>query len=219
MKLLSVPLARVVWSMNIDEINPRGKNVHLDLVPRLVDLFSFETYPRQGEDFSKEGMKFTGGTFKNASGDSLMVGFTVWTDGISVDTFSSTMACEEFMETVKELLPTLGYECDPGMVKRKAYNSQLYVSMSKQLTMLDPRLNEFANRITSLVGNATGNQANFGLSAIEFWPDQTQNYKPANFSLQKRTGDPLSGNRYWSQAPLPTDKHLQILEEFEAIIL
>jgi hypothetical protein len=82
------------------------------------------------------------------------------------------------------------------------------------MSLLNPKLDDFAARIASSLG---GNPA-FGFASIEFWPDQTQSYKPSTFSFQRRAGDPFGDNRYWSQAPLPTDEHLKLLNDFEAIL-
>jgi hypothetical protein len=56
------------------------------------------------------------------------------------------------------------------------------------------------------------------MAAIELWPDQAQALKPANFSFQRKIGEPSSSDRYWSQAAVPTDRHLELLEELEAIL-
>jgi hypothetical protein len=99
------------------------------------------------------------------------------------------------------------------MVRRKTYLSQVNVKCSRPLRVLNPRLADFASRVSSAVGGTV-----FDVSAIELWPDQTLAFKPANFSFQRKIGDPHDSNRYWSQAALPTDKHLELLEEFEALL-
>jgi hypothetical protein len=74
-------------------------------------------------------------------------------------------------------------------------------------------LAEFANRLSSAVGGTV-----FDMAAIELWPDQAHALKPANFSFQRKIGEPSNSDRYWSQAALPTDRHLELLEELEAIL-
>jgi hypothetical protein len=81
------------------------------------------------------------------------------------------------------------------------------------LSALNPRLAEFASRVSSAVGGTV-----FDVAAIELWPDQAQALKPANFSFQRKIGEPSNSDRYWSQAALPTDRHLELLEELEALL-
>jgi len=38
------------------------------------------------------------------------------------------------------------------------------------------------------------------------------------FSIQRRDNTPFSENKYFSDAPLPTDVHLRLLEEFKTAI-
>jgi hypothetical protein len=213
MKLLSVQLARTIWAFDVSEINPRGKNIFSDLVPTLIETYDFKKSPQEGGDFS-QGMVFTLGTFTNRNHDRVQVGLTIWSDGIAADTYSSTRDSDEFLDGALKILPELGYAFDPAMIRRKTYNSQIFVRCQKNLSALNPRLDAFARKISIAVGQETL----FGCAAVEFWPDPAQAFKPVNFSFQKRQGDALASDRYWSQAGLPTDKHLELLEELESIL-
>lgn len=98
-------------------------------------------------------------------------------------------------------------------MRRKIYVSQLNVKCKGDLNSLNPALAEFANQLS-----AASNGTSFGVAAVEFWPDQTKAIKPVNFSFQRKIGEPLDSDRYWSQAPLSTDKHIELLERLEALI-
>src|ERR1700683_4444745 len=209
MKLLSIQLARSLWFVDLAELNPRGKNVFVDFIPMLIEEFEFKQFPKEGEDF-KDGMKFTSGTFTNSLGDDLQVGLTIFSDGFAADAYTSTKACDEFLEQAISLLSQMGYFFERSMVQRKSYLSQVVVRCTGKLASLNPKLEAFAKQITESVGGAA-----FDFAGLEFWPDQTQVYKPANFSFQRKTGDPSSSDRFWSQAPLPTDRHLELLGELE----
>ena len=142
-----------------------------------------------------------------------MLNLTIFKDFIAADTWSSTKDSEEFLESVLGGLSKLGFAYESEIVRRKAYVSQVHVKCSRPLSALNPRLAEFANRLSSAVGGTV-----FDMAAIELWPDQAQALKPANFSFQRKIGEPPSSDRYWSQAALPTDRHLELLEELEAIL-
>lgn len=213
MKLLSVPLARTVWTFDVAEINPRGKNIFSDLIPELIARYDFKNAPEEGGDFSK-GMAFTLGTFANRNHDHVQVGLTIWSDGIAADAYSSTDDSDEFLEAAIKVLPELGYYFDPAMVRYKAHNSQVIVKCQNNLSALNPRLEGFIKRLSASVDP----QLVFECSAIEFWPDQTRTPRPANFSFQRKNGTAFADNRYWSQAGMPTQKHLELLEELEAML-
>ena len=212
MKLLSVGLARALWFMDTNELNPGGKDIFTHLFPSLVEDYKFKTYPKQGDDLS-EGMKFTLGEWVREDGTVLVLNLTIFKDGIAADTWSSTRDSEEFLKTALEGLSQLGFAYDPEIVRRKAYVSQVNIKCSRPLSALNPGLAEFASRLSSAVGGTE-----FDMAAIELWPDQAPALKPANFSFQRKIGEPSNSDRYWSQAALPTDRHLELLEELEALL-
>jgi hypothetical protein len=212
MKLLSVGLAKAFWYMDVNELNPNGLDLFTHLFPSFVEDYKFKGYPVAGQDF-KDGMKFTSGEFVKEDDTVIGLNVTVYTNGVTADTFSSTKDSEDFLREALDGLPQLGFAFDEEMIQRRAYNSQLTVKFSGRLEHLNPRLLEFANILSAASGGIT-----FNASAIEFWSDQTILNKPVNFSFQRKSGDPSNGDRYWSQAGVPTDVHLKLLEELEAIL-
>jgi len=210
MKVLSVGLARALWVLDISEINPAGKDIFSHLVPALVEDYKFKSYPKQGEDFSK-GIRFVNGEYVKDDGTVLMVNATIFSDGLAAETYSSTKDSEDFLLEVLSDLPDLGFIWDLNMVRRKIYVSQLNVRCNGSLNSLNPALGEFAGQISA------ANGTEFGFAAIEFWPNQALAIKPVSFSFQRKAGEPLDSDRYWSQAPLPTEKHIQLLERLEAL--
>jgi len=210
--LLSVGLARAFWFMDVNELNPNGRDLFTHLFPSFVDDYKFKGYPVAGQDF-KDGMKFTGGEFEKEDGTVIGFNVTIYTNGISADTFSSTNDSDAFLKEALDELPQLGFAFDEDMIQRKEYNSQITVKFSGSLEHLNPGLLEFANMLSSASGGIK-----FDTCAFELWPDQTILNKPVNFSFQRKSGDPSSSDRYWSQACVPTDVHLKLLEKLEAIL-
>jgi hypothetical protein len=180
----------------VGETNPRGRNIFTDFVPALISEFHFKTVPQEGGDF-KDGMKFSLGTFITSAGDAIQVAFTLYSDGMAADTYSCTDASEEFLNEIARLFVELGYVFDPSMIRRKIYLSQLFITSDKSLTGLNVKLAGFAGRISDTASLGIP----YATAGIEFWPDQSKVFKPANFALQKRAGDGPEDDRYWSQAP------------------
>jgi hypothetical protein len=211
MKVLSVGLARVFLVFDISEINPTGKDIYVHLLPALLDDYKFKTSPKPGEDLS-QGMKLTGGEFVKEDGTVLNVNVTIYSDGIAADTFSSTKDSEEFLATALSELPDAGFVWEPSMIRRKMYLSQLNVKCSASLDFLNPELSVIAKKLSEMCG------AVFGVAAFELWPDQTQKINPANFSFQRKVGEPLDTDRFWSQAALPTEQHVELLTSLEVAL-
>jgi hypothetical protein len=213
MKLLSVQLARSTWLVDVREFNPRGLSPFASLVPALVQEYRFAEYPREADD-PQRGMRFARGQYVTKAGETLAVDLSVFSDGVVADTTATTEDSDQFLDDITSLLPRLGYSFDVSSVRRRVYLSQLFVQSPLRLALVDPRLASFGKKLTEAVGH----ESRFEFSAFELWPDQTRVFKPAKFSFQRQLGDPPSGDRYWSQAALSTDKHLGLLGELEAAL-
>src|SRR5258708_4580765 len=108
MKLMSVVLARALWFLDVNELNPGGKDAYIHLFPALLEDYKFKTVPKPGDDF-KDGMKFMHGEYVNEDGDVLVINVTIYHDGIAADTYSSTKDSEKFLEEALGALPERGF--------------------------------------------------------------------------------------------------------------
>jgi hypothetical protein len=215
MELLSVAHAKCFWVVDVNELNPRGKNLFTEIVPAIVEEHNFQVAPQEGGDFS-QGMRFNRGRFRPAGGDIVDLDLIIWSDGVSAETRSFTKDADEFIEEILRMLPEFGLTYRPDMIRRKVYNSQLNVRCSRRLTMLNAALTQFGDKLSHYLGG----EPPFEIAALELWPDPTHPARPApNFSFQRKVGEPPSTDRYWSQAPLPTDIHLQLLDDMESLLL
>ena len=101
-----------------------------------------------------------------------------------------------------------------SIIRRRAYLSQLFVSTDKSLEMINSKLKLISEYLSNTVEQG---ENVFQLGGISFWPDQINKVSPAPFTFERTVGVPFSENRYYSAAPLPTDKHLELLDKLESI--
>lgn len=217
MKLLSVNLARSIWLGPISDFNPRGASLDGILFPFLVNTYKFRKFPPLTEisDLSK-GAKFENGEF-NIGGDCpIIVNLTFYNDGVIADTGSSTIHSDAFLEDMynrfSELFKIPPYQ---SIIRKVVYVSQLFVSTDKSLEVINPKLKLISEYLSDTVEQ--GGRV-FQLGGISFWPDQVDKVNPVSFSFERTLNVPFSENRYYSTAPLPTDKHLELLDKLESIL-
>jgi hypothetical protein len=218
MKLLSVNLARSLWFCNIAELNPKGLNLYPIIIPLLVDSYKFKKYPSEKEVLDESaGVKFEYGEFISNDGNAIIINMTIFTDGIIAETRSSTKDSDAFLaEILTRLSEDINLPHYKQVIRRIGYASQLYVSTNKSLEFINPRLKEIAKFLSN---NVLGfGEVTFGVGGISFWPDQTNVVKPLNFNFERVLNVPFSENNYFSAAPLPTDKHLELLNKLEKIL-
>ncbi len=214
MKLQSINLARSIWLFPVMFLNPKGKNIY-PIIPWLVDLYRFKTIPSQTEipDFTK-GVKFGEGEFINSAGDSIIFNFEAYNDGLIVDSRSSTIDNDvflnEMLNNLSEIFELPNYK---GILRKKAYISQVYVSTEKHLEILNPKLKELSGYLTSNIENHS-----YEVGGISFWADQTLAINLPPFTFERVANIPFSEKRYYSSCGLQTDNHLELLNKLEDIL-
>jgi len=222
MQLISVVMARVLWFVDLRDINPRGRALRYTLLPALAARYRFAKYPYDTPENhptpEAPGFRFQEGEFTNSEGIQFMVSLIIHDDGLVADTRSSTKDSEAFLvDLLQWAVKEFGLVFRPEMIQRKGYVSELIVSPSHSLNDLHPGLTQLGTRLSELV-SAPSYPVSYEPAGIFWSPDPTLELKPALFRFERRLDAPFSTNKYFTQAALQTDQHLQILEEFESLL-
>ena len=158
------------------------------------------------------------GSFEARPDEYVDVTFTVYNDGLTADTRSSTKDSEAFLEQVMDFVSkgNFGLVYDPSMIHRKAHLSEIIVHTEKTLYSINPKMAQFEKRLNEL---SSGKLPTFHLSGITFRSDQTTPAAASPFQFERRVNVPFSENRYYSAAPFATEDHMALLREFEELFL
>lgn len=221
MKLISVDTARTSWLFPLSELNPTGRsltNVFLGLAER----YSFKKFPNHTLDAAGEdkAITFEEGEFANRAGAKVIVKLRVYSDGCVADCWSSTKDAEDFLKDVMAWLRTEhGLALPADRVIRSLYFSELTVTTNKNLVTLSLKLRDFAEELSAKVKEFSGYDMGFNVGSIGFWPNDPKNrLAPGTFRFENKAGTLPKEKRYYSQAPLPTEEHLAVIDKFEAIL-
>lgn len=217
MNLLSINLARSIWLGPINDLNPRGISLDRILFPYLIDTYKFKKYPSLAEplDITK-GLEFRDGEFAiDEESKPIRITLTIHTDGLVVDTRSSTNHSDAFLEYSFSQFSEI-FKMPPfqSVMKRRLYLSQVFVSTEKSLELLNPKLKQ----ISKYLNQYFGKDKSFQVGSISFWPDQKDKSPAMPFTFERAINVPFSENRYYSVAPLQTDQHLELLDKLEKIL-
>jgi hypothetical protein len=231
MKLIHVKQARCVWIFDLQDLNPKGKDVLEDLVDWIKETYSFAVAPDLDKvmpppskettgNLSSSGLIFQRGRFQ-AREDSFIeiVSLTLFNDGIVIDTTSSTQEGDQFAadllsRAAKEFV--LAYE--PEMIRKRLYVSTLIVRSEISLSTVHPALAAFGERISKALANGVAPQFQFQLAGLAFWTEPNDSGVHKTFSFMPQAGKSLAEHRYYSEAPLKTEDHLRLLEDFERLL-
>lgn len=214
MQLSAVLLARVFLFVESADLNPRGVAFYPDIIRALVERYSFQKFPQKIEELDEnKGVQFVLGKF----GKKTIAAVTIYSHGIALDTTSSTADSESLLEEALAWgVEKLGLQYNREMVKRRAYVSQLTFFSAVPMLALNPEVEALSRKITELVSGNMKLDSIYGPSGLSFALDpESQRFPLANFTIERRQGIGYSEGKYFSNAPLPTEIHITVLEQFE----
>jgi hypothetical protein len=187
-----------------------------EALEKIVRRYLFAKFPTI-EDLSKNERIFRIGKFK----DIQISDFAIYGDGIIVTSASDSDLLDEFID---DLLgwsyEEFGMVPSVGSVPEKSYDSGLIVKSSVDLTKAIAPAAEALSAI-----NKAYNSGRYVSSAMAYTGfiasvDDTTFpgvKKPVKFILDRKVGLPTDQNIFYSQAPLRTKDHLDVLRTFERL--
>jgi len=186
------------------------------------DNYSFDKAPASVTELdpTTKALVFERGQFQVKEEIFVDVGLKVFSDGLVAETQSSTHDSDAFIEDVlTEAAKEFSLVYKPQMVGRKLYFSEVYVHSVKSLDGINPKASEFAAKIASLVPTKLG--IPFDVAAFGFWP--THPAVPpivlGPFRFERKLQTLPTEGKYYSTAPMHTDDHLRVLDEFESVFM
>lgn len=218
MELLSVLLARAMAWVEPTELNPRASAFYPDLVKAIVARYNFQKFPQTLEEFDEsKGVTFIEGKF----GNSVIEQLVIYTYGIVLDTRSSTQESRRILEEAMQWgSKELGLVYKPSMIRRWQYTSNVTFRSDIPLTSVQLAFQRLADGVTKGVAETMNENLKYELVTFTIDYDQlTRKHPLGRFSIQRRDNTPFSENKYFSDAPLPTDLHIKLLEQFERDVL
>ncbi|SRR5216683_4989245 len=219
MQVSAVVLARIVAFFDLVELDPRGHAHYPQVFAGIAQQFNFQKFPQKFEDFDTEkGIEFAQGKYDHVTIDKLMI----FGGGLSVDTRSSTDDSEKALhEILSWAASKYQIKYRPQMITRKGYVNQVFFRTDIPiLGLLCAPVNKLSQRLSDAVGKVLGEKIHYEPTSLVINFDlTTRKLNPAAFTIQRRNDIPFSENKFFSEAPLPTELHLTLLQEFETDLL
>ena len=218
MKLIAVGLARLTALTETTEINPRNQVSVPQLIHALVERYGFLKYPKTIEEYDpSKGIVFGLGRINNINIDRVEFYFV----GIVIETRSSTDDCEAVLQDLIQVVQRLvGIEYKPLQEPRKFFLSEVSFHSELDLNGLNAAFSSLLPKISGLVSSYAREEFKFETVAVLSTPDLANTkLGPSLFRVDRLAGVPFRDKKYFSSAPLPTEDHLNILEEFERALM
>ncbi len=218
MRRSAIILARVLGYIEVFDLNAKG-NVYLpDLVNEIAKKYQFKKFPIDLEEQNlAKGVEFLQGR----SGDRVISRLVLWEAVIVVETQVST---DESKALLEELLDwaalKFGLAYSAGAIKRFAYISDLTFYSDAPILAINSAAAKIASRVSKELSTIWQEPIKYEALSFKVGHDPlSRKVQIAPFSIERRVDTKFSDNKYFSEAPLPTKLHLELLEQFERDML
>jgi hypothetical protein len=215
LQLSAIILARVLGYIEPIDLNPRGTIFYPEFTHELVERYKFQKFPQKLEEFDEsKGVEFHQGKI----GDKIIQKFVIWNTILVVETRSSTTDSKQILEEILVWATArFGLKFKPGMIKRFAYVSDLTFHSDVPILAGNPAITRLATETSKAVSEIWQEPVQYEPMGVGVGHDPlSRRYAIASFMISHRAESRFTENKYFSEAPLPTDKHIALLEQFEA---
>jgi len=210
----AVLLARCLAFVETYDLAPDGRVFFPDVAKELVARYQFQKFPTEFSQFDEtKGIEFLEGK----RGTEVIQKLTIYNNGILLDTRTDTGVSKEIIgEMLDWGKATFGLRYKPEMVTRYGYVSQVTFYSEGLLRALNPALNKLAADLSATVSQIQKEQIDYQVTALVFQHDLLKRKTAlAGFTIIPRIETPLSEGKFFSEAPVPTDVHWNLLEQLE----
>ncbi len=188
------------------------------VVPSLQSKYGFLIAPQNLGDFDLvRGIRFLHGNFDGVTIDELCL----YTDGLIVTSKANAKSVDKFIDdlinfSTKELNLTF----NSIQHRKRLYSSEIEISLENNIASQFEKFSGVYKKINSAMSNFGDNIPDFKLSGLILNYDviSSPHVRPESFILDRRTGNTFDTNLYYSRAPLPTDIHLEVLQDIEKVL-
>lgn len=218
MRLSSIILARVLAYVETYDLSPRGKVYYPDIARALVERYGFQKYPQSYDQFDEQkGVEFHEGKWKGI----VIQKFTIFSSLLTLETRSDSEASKKILEDIL----TWGAErfklnYKPELISHFAYVSSVTFYSEAPLLEGNAPIRNLAERTGKRVSDIWKEPFQYNGAHVAVGHDpMSRKYSIAGFTISRRAETKFSDHKYFSEAPLPTKDHLELLEMYEREII
>lgn len=218
MKLSAIVLSRVLAFIDTADLSPTSGIVAPEFAREVAKQFHFLKFPQVVEDFdAPKGIEFLTGRL----GKRAITKLVIWPNAIVIETRSSTTETQQTLHSImlwaKEKF-NLTYEAE--MITRYAYVSDLSFYSDAPLLSISPLWDHIAQKASAALTEMWKEEISYQPIEFKIGHDPlTRKWGIAPFQITRRAEHRFTENKYFSEAPLPTELHISLLEEYEAGII
>ena len=216
MKLINVPLAQSVIAVTPN----RGFGYLPDAVKAVVDRYKFVEFPTGPHQLfpadPNGSIDFRHGKLEVSDRVIVFSWLQVYQSGLSVSTDTDTRDSDFVLNDVLEWTAA-HFNFEFEIIRPIGHSSRLVVQFDRKLADFFPMLRPVIEPVQNRVDDFYLVKPPFELTSVVFHFDQTvqPGFAPSAIKIEPRQATPFDKRLYYSEAPLSTLDHLELLGRFE----
>lgn len=185
-----------------------------ELVQKIVAKYGFVKFPKSVEELDlSKGIEFLEGSSSGYPIQKFVIWSTLLILETRVDTSVSQSIIEEILSWAKE---EFGINYSSTSIKRFGYISDVTFYSDVPILDVNPAVRELARKCSEAVSGIWQEPVVYEPFTVRVGHDPSARKNPiAAFMIEHRLETKFSENKYFSEAPLPTDMHWEFLKEYE----
>lgn len=191
-------------------------------IKKVVEQYQFVDYPKEVAQLfppdASQPIVFRHGKVDIHDYEIVIDWLQIYPAGLTVTTHTSTSHALAALEHITAWA-TREFDLKLEPVKDTGFWSQLNIRFEKLLPELFPKLKPIASEISAKHPDFLSFRPEFELSALHFIYEPKANITPVGFRIERAANISFSENLYLSDAPLTTEDHIKVLEDFERVNL
>ncbi len=218
MKISAILMSRVLAFVDTADFRPTSGLPLQEFVGEAVKQYDFKKFPQTIEEFDlQKGIEFLGGRL----GKTAITKLVIWPNLLVIEGPCNTTECRRMLgETLHWATSKFDLVYKPEMITRYAYISNLSIESNAPLLTQDPLLTRIAERVSRSLTEIWKEPVKYETFEFKIGHDPlARKWGIAPFQITRRAEHRFTENRYFSEAPLPTDEHIALLEEYEKGIM
>jgi len=183
------------------------------LLKSFLDRYHFQKFPDKVANGSNS-YQFEHGLFEGRA----IEAFDVYSDGFLVASKSDTSFIDGFVDDVLEFLDVdWGITLSKSNTVDRMYQSAFVFESKKNILKPLQAATKLADSLNERLAKTSGLDVEFNSFGISLSADQAKisSMKPSIFRIERRAGVEFDFGQYFTTAPLKTNDHLAMLEEWE----
>lgn len=224
MKLIATELGRVTVIFSADEIRPISPTPVTEYLIGIAKRYGFPTVPEAPDADDPKPVTFQRGFFAQGEKYINVSRLAIYNDAIQVDTSRTDESLGIQQDILKYLQDNYSFR-EPSSKPMVLFESSVIVDFDHSINNALAKYEKLQKAASIAMSTTYGRDLQMQFSGLALavdhldLPSAIGSLLRSEFSIVRRINRPFAENRYFSSAGLQTATHLELLAQFEKLIL